>query len=285
MSNQIENSLHIIKKQYLSMSEVEKRISDYILNYPEKVVNMTTSFLASETGVSEGSIINFSKQIGFSGFTKLKINIAQSLENHKSLIFEDVTEGDSPKTALHKMIENTVSAFRSTYDILSEEDLQNVADLLMNVKKRIEIYGVGSSSMIANDAYYRLMRIGLPVYAVTDPHISSISASLLDDKCLAIGISHSGRTNETLEAMEIAKSKNAKTICITSYADSPLAKICDISIVIASKEAEVNREAVVSRLTQLLVLDSLCSFICYQRKDETNELMENVIDIIGKHRK
>ena len=267
------------------MSDVEKRISDYILSYPQRVVNMTTSLLASETGVSEGSIINFSNRIGFSGFTKLKINIAQSLSNHSNLIFDNITEADSPKSALHKMIENTVSAFRSTYDILSEEDLRNVANMLMNVKKRIEIYGVGSSSMIANDAYYRLMRIGLPVYAVTDAHISSISASLLDNECVAIGISHSGRTIETLGAMEIAKSKNAKTICLTSYADSPLAKLCDISIVVASKEAEVNKEAVISRLTQLIILDSLCSFICCQRKDETIELMENVIDIIGQHRK
>ena len=89
--------------------------------------------------------------------------------------------------------------------MISETELCAIAGLLMNTKGRIEVYGVGSSSMIANDVYYRLMRIGLPIYAVTDPHISAVSASLLNGECVAIGISHSGRTIETLDTMKRAK--------------------------------------------------------------------------------
>lgn len=53
----------------------------------------------------------------------------------------------------------------------------------------------------------------------------------------------------------------------------------------SNKEAEINKEAVVARLTQLVILDSLCAYISYQRRDITIELMENVVDIIGDHRK
>jgi len=279
------NSLNMIKKHYMSMSNVEKRIADYILEKPHKVINMTTKLLSNEIKVSEGSIIKFSNHIGFSGFTKLKINIAQNLTETNHFMFDDIKEEDNPKIALHKIMENAISAFRSTYDVVALEDLQKVVDMLMQVEKRIEIYGVGSSSMVVNDAYYRLMRIGLPIYAVTDAHICSISASMLDKDCVALGISHSGKTIETLRAMEIAKSRHAKTICITSYADSPLVRLCDVSIIIASKESEENKEAVVSRLAQLVVLDSICSYISCQRKDITIELMENTINIIGEHRK
>lgn len=280
-----QNSLQIIKKRYVSLSEVEKKIANYILENPQKVINMTTRLLAAKTSVSEGSIIKFSNKLGFIGFSKLKINIAQNLTDNNNFIFDTITEEDNPKIALSKMIENTISALRSTYEIISLDDFKKFADLLINVKKRIEIYGVGSSSMIANDAYYRLLRIGLPVNAVVDAHICSISASMLDDQCVALGISHTGRTIETLRAMEIAKSKKAKTICITSYTDSPLAQLCDISIIIASKESELNKEAVVSRLTQLVVIDSICSYISCQRKDISIELMESNIDIIEEHRK
>ena len=187
-------------------------------------------------------------------------------------------------SSLEIYIDNMVSTMQTTFDVISETELCAIAGLLMNTKGRIEVYGVGSSSMIANDVYYRLMRIGLPIYAVTDPHISAVSASLLNGECVAIGISHSGRTIETLDTMKRAKERGAKTVCVTDYANSPLAKLCDYAIVIASKEAEVHKEAVTARLAQLLVFDSLCAYISCQKKDRTVGLMDNVIDIIGEHR-
>jgi len=240
--------------------------------------------MSSELGVSEGSIINFSNHVGFSGFTKLKINIAQNMPDVNKFLFDSIAKEDNPKMALRKMVDNAVSAFNTTYDIISSDELIKVADMIMNAK-RIEIYGVGSSSMVVNDVYYRFLRIGLPVYAVTDPHISSVSASMLDEDCVAIAISHTGKTIETLRPMQIAKSRGAKTIGITSYANSPLAQLCDALIVIASKEAEENKEAVVSRLTQLMVMDSICLYISSQCQDKAIEFMENTIDIIGEHRK
>ena len=53
------NVLSQIEKDFLSMSEVEKKIGDYILHNPEKVVNTTMRVLSQEVGVSEGSIVNF----------------------------------------------------------------------------------------------------------------------------------------------------------------------------------------------------------------------------------
>lgn len=284
MSQETQNSLLDIQKVYMSMSETEKKIADYILNNPEKTVHSTTKFLASEVGVSEGSIINFANQLGYGGFTKLKINIAENLHNRSTLTFENIGQSDRPKDALRKMIDNAVSSFETTYSILSSSDLEKAAELLMSAKKKIDIYGVGTSSMIAMDAYYRFMRIGLPVYAVTDSHICSVSASLLCNECVALGISYTGRTIETVRAMEIAKANGAKTIGITSFSGSALAKLCDVTILIASKEAEINKEAVVSRLTQLLVLDSLCAYISYQRRDETIARIESLVNIIGEHR-
>lgn len=279
------NALALIEKHYLSMSDVEKRIADHILENPQRAVNMTIRMLAEETRVSEGSIINFAGLLGFSGFTKLKINIAQNLDRHNSLIFDSLSPGDGPREALRKMIDNAVSAFESTYAILSAGELRLAAAAILGAKRRIEFYGVGSSSMVAADGYYRFMRAGLPAYAITDPHIAAVSASMLDGDCVAIGISHSGKTVETLGAMRIAREKKAKTICVTSYAGSPLAKLCDIPLVAASRESETGREAVVSRLTHLLLLDSLCSYINLQRGEASIAYMENVIDIIGEHRK
>ena len=279
------SALNLIKKNLLSMSDTEKRIGNYLMENAAQAVYMTTKMLAAAAGVSEGSIINFSTKLGFSGFSDLKISLAQQMEPEANYIFDSVTVGDSPKFAMKKMIDNMISTMQTTFEVISERELCEIANLLMKTRGRIEVYGVGSSSMVANDIYYRLMRIGLPVYAVTDPHIGAVSASMLNEDCVAIGISHSGRTIETLDIMKRAKQRGAKTICMSGYAASPLAQMSDHTIVIASKEAEIHKEAVTSRLAQLLVFDSLCAYISCQKNAESVGLMDNVIDIIGEHRK
>lgn len=276
------NVLNTIREQYSSMSATERKIADVILSDPEKVTSMTIAYLATKAQVSEGSIINFSNNVGAQGFTNLKINIAQNLQNFLGFSFEDVNDSDSPKTAMQKMISNANDAFESTYRNIRNEDLEAAAKMLINAK-RIEIYGVAGSAFVAQDAYYHFMRIGLPAYAVTDSMLCAISASHLGPDCVAVGISDSGRTRETLRAMEIAKERGAATLCITSYESSPIVKLSQIALVIDSNESRFHRESVVSRLTQMLILDSLCAYIGAQKGVESIRLMDEALRLIGEH--
>lgn len=278
-----KNSLQEIRKNYTSFSGVERKIADFVLRFPQRTVHMTTKSLAAEAGVSEGSIIHFANRLGFTGFTQLKINLAGHLGEQEAPLFDNLVPADGPKDAVRKMVENAVASFQQTYAAISQTELEHAAKLLMEAK-RIDLYGVGSSSMVVTDIYYRLMRIGLPAYAVTDPLIAPVSAMMLDGQCLAVGVSYSGRTVDTLRAVKLAKKQGAKTLCVTNYAKSPLAKLCDSALVVVSQESEINREAVVSRLTQLLLFDSLCAYISYQRKDKSIEYIENVVEILGEQR-
>lgn len=272
-----------IKLAYASMSDVERSVANYILTQPSVFINRTTRALASELGVSEGSIVNFANRVGAGGFTQLKLKVAMTLRPETA---EDEAPDDGKAGALgvfQRTMRNAVQSFQDTSSTLTDELLGAVADVLLSAKGHIEVYGVGSSSMVATDAYYRLMRIGLPVYAVTDPHISSVSAAFLTPGCVAIAVSYTGKTVETLRAVEIAKRQGATIIALTSYAHSPLAQMADHMLVAVAKEAERYEEAVASRLTQILIMDSLCAYIEQQRPDSLL-IRTNVTDIIGEHR-
>ena len=262
-----KNGLNIIMRDLPSMSATEKKLGEYILKNPEKVVNMTLRVLAAETGVSEGSVINFASRLGFDGYTRLKINIAQSLSSQTALIFDNVVENDKPKDAMRKMRDNIVSSLDSTLELIDNRELERAAELICDVKKRIELYATGSSAPIANDAAFRLMKLGFSANAICDLHISPVSAIMLDNDCLAIAISYTGRTHNIIKTMKLARERGAKTMCITCYPDSPLAKICDISLIAVSGETEINKLSTVSRLSQLFIIDSLCAYIGYNRRD------------------
>lgn len=279
------NILSQMKKELLSLSEVERKIANYILAYPQKTVNLTMRVLAEEVGVSEGSIINFANKFGCDGYTQLKINIAQDLGEHSNLIFDNVGEGDTPKDAMQIMMENAISSFQATLEINGSEDFQKAVELILGATRRIELYGVSSSSMVAQDAAYRLLKIGFPAVAVTDALICPVSAAMLDQDCLAIGISYTGRTADVVKSMKIAKQQKAKTICLTSFTNSPLASLCDLSFIIASKEAEIENDATAARLTQLLLIDSLCAYLSYQRREITLEKRFLIDDLLDDHYK
>ena len=272
-----------IKKEYPGMSAVEKRIADIILEDPAGATNMTIAHLAARARVSEGSIINFSTRMGVRGFSALKIRLARESESFVDFSFGSVSAQDSPWSALQKVAGNAVDAFQQTSRRLDAKDLQAAADQLM-AARRIDIYGAGDSALMAQDAYFHFMRIGLPAYAVTDYLTFQIAASQLDEGCVALALSHSGQTVEIVDAMDIARRQKAKTICITSYGDSALARLCGTVLVTSSSEAELHEEAAVSRLAQLLVLDSLCSYISAQRGPETVERMDQVNAQLSRHR-
>lgn len=279
----MENLFHTIRSKMPSFSKTETKIAACLLEQPETVIHMTIASFAARAGVSEGSVINFSNALGFRGFSALKLAAAQSLSNQEQVLLSNAVKGDGPHAVMCHMADEISQSFQSTLRGIGEEPLRCAAELLLH-KKRIEIYGVGSSSMLANDAYYRLMRQGFPAYAATDPHIASVSASFLDSDCAVIAISHTGRTIETLQPVKIAKEHGASVISITSYGDSPLTRLSDVVLVSSSRENREWKESLISRYSQLLILDTLLMYLSLKDIGHTFEYMENMTDIIGEHR-
>ena len=81
--------------------------------------------------------------------------------------------------------------------------LVQVTDALATAD-RIEIYGVGASGYVALDLQMKLQRIGRPAFAWPDPHMAISSASLRGPGDVAIGLSHTGTTVDTVDALREA---------------------------------------------------------------------------------
>lgn len=275
--------LEKIRTEYGKMSAVERRIADTIMAEPEHMPRMSIAQLSAAANVSEGSIINFSNKLGMSGFRGLKIELARETDSRSALSFGSVTERDSAWTALRKVTGNAVEAFQKTCQSILEEDLKLVAEALMNAK-RIDIYGAGDSGLIAQDAYIHFMRAGFPAYAVTDYLTIALSASQLDESCVAIAISQTGQTEEIVDAMRAARAHGAKTVCITSSVISELKEVCDMALVTYTSELERAQDAGISRLAHMLVLDSLCAYMSARRGIMAKERLEEVREHLSRHR-
>ena len=64
---------------------------------------------------------------------------------------------------------------------------------------------MGASAIVGTDLQQKLHRIGVIAFAWNDPHIALTSAALLRQGDVAVGISHSGTTTETIESLAAAR--------------------------------------------------------------------------------
>lgn len=269
--------LSLIQNMRPRMTEVEKKAADYILGNSEKVLYMTASQLAKEAGVAASGVIRLCKTLGYSGFSELKISLARRPEPVENHLLPAVGPDDDTAAIFEKVFASSIKTLRDTLAMMDRSTIDRAVTLLHDAD-RIEFYGIGTSSTIAEDAYFRIMRIGYPAYCATDGSIMRISASTLDHRCVAVGISHSGRTIETTEALRIARSHGASTIVITSHKDSPITRQADVVLNVFSDEARYPTEAVSARIAHIALLDALCVTLSVREYDRTARCMEFMND-------
>ena len=69
-----------IQSMYGTLSVTEKRIADFVLNSPEKIMYSSVTQVAEELQVAQSTVTRFTKTIGLQGFQELKIRLAQATE-------------------------------------------------------------------------------------------------------------------------------------------------------------------------------------------------------------
>lgn len=252
-----KSCLQAIKNYYDSLTAVEKKVADYILLNSEKVILMSIAELAGNIPAAKSAIIRCCKSLGFEGYSELKISLAIELSKNKQLNYVPyIDPTDHASDILDKVFSANVKTLHDTAEKIDRIVLQEVVDLL-SVARTIYIYGIGTSSAIVNDFQYRIMQLGYPVFCFTDVPSMKISTLNIRNGDVAIGISHSGRTIATVEALKLAKESGAKTVCITSYPGSPITKECDYNIEIYSDEIQYPVEAVSARIAHISVIDAI----------------------------
>lgn len=276
----VENALARIRVARPTMPKGAGRIADFVLAEPERVVRMSVTELSEATAASEGSVINFCRSLGLTGFQHLKLSLAQEIVRPVQFIHEDLEKDDDLETVCRKVFHSGIQALRDTHSVLDPQALgQAVA--AMRAAKRIEIYGIGSSAPIAEDAHYRMLRIGLDARAMTDSHIQAISASRTGPDVAVLTISHTGATHETLTATRLAHEAGAKTVVITNYARSPIQSHADILLYTMARETRFRTEAMASRIAQLCVIDALIAALALADYDRATDTLRRTFDILS----
>lgn len=247
-----------IHLKYNSFTNTEKKVADYILENAEKVVYMSITDLAYACNVADSSVFRFCKSMDLRGYQEFKIALAHSIspDSETPHLSGEITMEDTIEELSSKILATNISALTETYNLIDEDDISRAIDSMINAD-RFYFFGVGTSLMTALEAKNKFMRITNKADCIIDTHLQAMSAALMTEKDVAILISYSGSTKDTLEVAKIAKERGAMIICITRFAKSPLTSYADITLLCGANEGPLQGGSLSAKLSQLYLLDLL----------------------------
>ena len=218
------------KENYKTITKVEKKIAEFLLKNPKKVMVLSALELGKEIGVSDASVLRFSKIMGFNKFNDFKNYIALELSE------------TSPDDRIVKNWDN----FNSKNDIANKivnADLENIKEFLLNVDfdqvneavemideaKKIYFLGIGSSRAISQFMFWHVKRLGFNAECVNEGGLGLYEAfSHIKKGDIVIIFAFPRFLNDEIKAVKLAKEKKAKIITVTSNVFSEISFLSDI---------------------------------------------------------
>ncbi|WP_064615270.1 MurR/RpiR family transcriptional regulator [Streptobacillus moniliformis] len=267
----------LIQSFYPSFSKQEIKVADYVIKEKDAICFMPLHEITKKINLSEATIVRFVKKIGFKGFIDFKLEVAREIAT-----IED--ERNTKEHYIENIEYNIIETIKNTKNLINKEDVENAIEAIENSKK-LYVFGMGASGVAALEFQNRFMRFGKIGHSVSDGHFQVMYASTTTEKDVIVVISLSGETVDLIYPLSIAKENGCKIIAITNYILSPIAKLSDIVILTSGKETLLNGGALVSKMSQLYIIDVLATGYALRNSKKAKLVRQGMAEAIANKNK
>ncbi|MET8809333.1 MurR/RpiR family transcriptional regulator [Streptomyces sp. NPDC004546] len=273
-----------------SLAPSERRVAEAVLADPAQAAELSISALAKRADTSVATVMRFCRAIEITNYPQLRLALAAAAAREHALSGDrpapgtDISATDTLNEIVGKIIYNEVRALEDTGAGVDVEVLGRAVEALAGAC-RIDIFGVGASGFVGQDLHQKLHRIGRMAFIWTDRHAALTAAALLGPGDVAVAISHSGETEDTVEPLQAAAERGATTIALTNVPRSALAESADLVLTTCARETPFRSGATVSRIAQLALVDCLFVGVAQQSYDATTAALEKTYGAVQRRRR
>lgn len=256
-----ENIFDKISLMEAFATKQERLIIDFIRNNSIKeMIMLSITELSEKVNVGDATMLRFCRKLGLKGYSEFRFLLSQSVND---------TETETGNEAA-RILDNMILALKSTYDLLDYEQIVKAANLVLQAKN-IYAFGSGNSGLAAQEFRNKVLRFGLNVINYSDSHFQLISTSIMNEKDVLILFSVSGQTKDMVSLAKMTARQGVNLIVVTNYLKSPLAKFATALLYVVGKSAPLNSGSLVSKVSQLYVVDVLSKEILQQMGNNAEE--------------
>lgn len=224
---------------YSTLPPAEKKVADFILSNPDEAAHMVINEIAHCAGVSVPSVTRLARKLGYNGFMDFRVSLASGTSSIKRDNITPISSTDSDEMLMQKLMIGHMTSIESTLKVIDYGKISELAELVLKCN-RIVWFSVGSCVQLAKNISDTFCRMGIDSIVISDRSIMRSYAARLGQNDLAIAVTRSGKTQNTLECVRIAKENGAFTALITNLINSPGEQYSDFFIC-ASRQDELYR--------------------------------------------
>ena len=255
--------VHRIRTGYGDMRKSEQRAADYILGHLEEARELPLDQLAKRARVSQPTVLRMVRALGFGGYRDFRYQLVSELARNLSeadlttrpLYGYTLRPGERLEDIPGNMVAMAERMLEETLKNFSIRTYKKIVEVLRGARL-IDIYSVENSEVTAQDFLAKLLYLGFSCRHFSDHYYQRISAGSLTDQNVAVGISYSGSSRDTVDVMRTAKKAGATTIVLTNFKDSPISRYADY-LICTSQEQLFYGDSIFSRTSQLLIVDMI----------------------------
>jgi DNA-binding MurR/RpiR family transcriptional regulator len=257
------------------------KIANLVLGNPDEAVGMNILELADRVGTSASTVSRFCARLGYSSYKAFQIDLSASLASNPSSVSDYFSPGDDVATIARRVFALNSASLADSLALLDPGNLEQIARLVLSAK-RVFIFGMGASGLIARLCAFRFESLGTTTISLSDPFEAVMLLASATEKDLLICISHSGRSSLVVNMASFAKEQGVCIVGITNYADSPLAKMAEFVLLTSFRERKVSAAVSSSAVAQVCVLDAVYFAAAHCQSEKTEKLGERIEKIADR---
>ena len=248
-----------IDQVYPSLRPAERSVARYVRDHLDQPT-LTVGQLAEAAGVSQPTVIRVARKLGFDGYRELRYALEHPTSAHSSTFNPlegfDLNPWDNIDDVPAKAAHGAKALIDELTAALDTRSLRKAIDLITGARL-IDIYAVENSLAPATDLATKLGYLGLHCRLNVDAYMQQIGAGHLSADDVAIALSHSGSSADTVKAMRLAKSRGANTIAVTNTMGVPLTKWADVTLLTGRGMHTIYGNAIFSRVANMVMIDMI----------------------------
>ena len=264
-----------IQNIYAALRPSERKVADYIFSYQGKAGELLIEELAREAKVSQPTVVRFVKAVGYKSFKDFKYAMLQDEMRERAEEKEEIglygfrlSGKDRLEEIPGKIVTTSIQMLEETLKSIRKKEFERAVDAILGADN-IVIYGVENSLCTVNCRTY------------TDSYLQNVSAGNLTKKDLAIGVSYSGYSRNTVEMMQTAKRAGARTLVLTNFENALIAKYADI-LLCASHRQFFYGDTIFSRISQLALVDMLYAGVLNRNYPVLSKKLKKTNEIVAR---
>jgi DNA-binding MurR/RpiR family transcriptional regulator len=267
-----------IREYYDNLTPGFRRIADFLLNYTLDAAFLTASELARRVKVDPATVVRFSQDIGYSGYRELSREIKRYVRDQVTSTYRHTEETKTEAEKLDAIFDNTnqqLEHFRTT-------ETPNLAKAVALLKNASHVWITGEftsydiSSFLAKSWYATIGKPASCFHPGITETANAVARMQTDDVLLAIVVGIPGL--DTGYAIQQAKEKGLKTVCISNSGTLLPAREADLALVLPN----VSPVSIASLTTTFVVIAAIWEALSAGNAEWLAESFTEVHSIMGE---